>query len=70
MALRQLRAEIIAIEHAFPELALPRHRRALRRSLAEASRRTRMMSTAARKAVSERMKRSALGRTAEGKGQD
>jgi hypothetical protein len=56
-ALRQLRAEIIAIERAFPELALPRTRRALRRSFNEAGRRTRTMSAAARKAVSERMKR-------------
>ena len=57
MALKRLRAEIIAIERTFPELALPRKRRALRRSLKAATNRTSRMSAAARKAVSERMKR-------------
>jgi hypothetical protein len=57
VALRQLRAEIIAIERAFPELGLPRKRRAVRHSLKEATNRTRRMSAAARKAVSERMTR-------------
>ena len=33
VALKRLRAEIIAIEQAFPELALPKKRRALRRRL-------------------------------------
>ena len=56
-ALNRLRAEIIAIERTFPELALPRRRRALRQSLKQASTRTQQMSDAARKAVSERMKR-------------
>lgn len=56
-ALKHLRAEIVAIERAFPELALPQRRRAIRRSLTNASRRTRRMSAAARRAVSERMKR-------------
>ena len=56
-ALKQLRAEIIAIERTFPELRLPQARRALRRSVNEATRRTRRMSAAARKAVSVRMKR-------------
>ena len=56
-ALKTLRAEIIAIERTFPELALPRQRRALRRSLKQAANRTKRMSTAGRKAVSERMKR-------------
>ncbi|HWF84270.1 MAG TPA: hypothetical protein VG222_05470 [Vicinamibacterales bacterium] len=56
-ALNQLRAEIIAIERAFPELALSSGRRAIRRSVKEATRRTRRMSAAARKAVSERMKK-------------
>ncbi len=56
-ALNQLRAEIIAIERAFPELALTRGRRAIRRSVKEATQRTRRMSAAARKAVSERMKK-------------
>ena len=57
LALRELRAEIIAIERTFPELALSRRRRALRRSLNAATRRTRTLSAAARRAVSERMKR-------------
>jgi hypothetical protein len=56
-ALKRLRAEIIAIERTFPELALPRRRRQLRRSVARARRRTRQVSAAARKAVSARMKR-------------
>jgi hypothetical protein len=55
--LKQLRAEIIAIERTFPELEISKRRRALRRSVNEATRRTRRMSAAARKAVSERMKR-------------
>ena len=57
MALRRLRAEIVAIERTFPELALPRRRHALRRSLKQAQNRTRRVSAAARKAVSERMKK-------------
>jgi hypothetical protein len=57
LALKQLRAEVIAIERTFPELALPRRRRALRQSLKQASNRTSRMSAAAREAVSERMKR-------------
>jgi hypothetical protein len=56
-AVKQLRAEIIAIERTFPELKLPQARRALRKSVNEATRRTRRMSAAARKAVSVRMKR-------------
>jgi hypothetical protein len=56
-AVKQLRAEIIAIERTFPELKLPGARRALRRSVTEATSRTRRMSAAARKAVSARMKR-------------
>jgi hypothetical protein len=52
-----LRAEIVAIERAFPELALPRTRRAVRRSMKEATTRTYRMTAAARKAVSARMKR-------------
>ncbi len=56
-ALNQLRAEIIAIERTFPELALSRGRRAIGRSVKEATRRTRRMSATARKAVSERMKK-------------
>ena len=57
LALKELRAEIIAIERTFPELALPKRRRALRRSIDKATRQTRSMSAAARRAVSERMKR-------------
>jgi hypothetical protein len=57
LALQRLRAEIIAIERTFPELAIARKRRALRRSLKAATNRTSRMSAAARKAVSERMKR-------------
>ena len=56
-ALKRLLAEVIAIERTFPELALPKTRRALRRSPKEASRPTRQMSATARKAVSRRMKR-------------
>ncbi len=57
VTLRRLRAEIVAIERAFPELALPARRRAVRRAVKQASTRTRTMSAAARKAVSERMRR-------------
>jgi len=57
VTLKRLRAEIIAIERAFPELRLPAGRRALRRSLKNATTRTRKISAAARKAVSARMKR-------------
>ena len=56
-AVKQLQAEIIAIERAFPELQLPQRRRALRRSVERVTKRTRRMSAAARKAVSVRMKR-------------
>jgi hypothetical protein len=56
-ALKQLRAEIIAIERTFPELALPQRRRALRQSIKQARNRTQRMSMDARRAVSERMKR-------------
>jgi hypothetical protein len=57
VTLNRLRAEIIAIERAFPELQLRQGRRAVRRSLGEATTRSRKMSAAARKAVSARMKR-------------
>jgi hypothetical protein len=56
-ALQRLRAELIAIERTFPELALSRRRKALRRSLKRAPERTRRMSAAARKEISRRMKR-------------
>lgn len=54
-ALKQLRAEVIAIERTFPELALPRRRRAVSRTIDTARRRGRQMSEEARKAVSRRM---------------
>jgi hypothetical protein len=57
VTIRQLRAEIIALERAFPELRLPAGRRALRRSITQVQTRTRTMSSEARKAVSARMKR-------------
>jgi hypothetical protein len=56
-ALKELRAEIIAIERTFPELALQKRRKAIRTSLTKATARARMMSAATRKAVSERMKK-------------
>lgn len=57
VTLRRLRAEIVAIERTFPELELPRRRRALRRSVKHATNQTRRVSAAARKAISQRMKR-------------
>ena len=51
--LKQLRAEIIAIERTFPELALRSKRRAVRRTIKTGRR----MSAAARQAVSVRMKK-------------
>jgi len=56
-ALQRLRAEIVAIERAFPELGLPRRRRAFRGALKQATNQTRRVSAAARKTVSLRMKR-------------
>jgi hypothetical protein len=56
--LRRLRAEIVAIERTFPELANPRRRRrTVRRSIRRGKKRARRMSAAARKAVSLRMKK-------------
>jgi len=55
--LKQLRAEIIAIERTFPELAIPQKRRAVRDALQKARKRVRTMTAAERKAVSERMKK-------------
>jgi hypothetical protein len=55
--LKQLRAEIIAIERTFPELALQRKRRAVRQAFNSARNRVRTMTDAERKAVSERMKK-------------
>jgi len=58
VTLERLRAEVIAIERAFPELAAtPRSRQAVQRSVKTAARSSRRMSAAARKAVSQRMKR-------------
>jgi hypothetical protein len=57
VTLARLRAEIIAIERTFPELALPGTRKALRNSVSAARKRTRRMSATARKAVSQRMKK-------------
>ena len=56
-ALNQLRAEVIAIERTFPELALPRRRRQVRQAVNEARKRGRAMSAAARQEVSRRMKK-------------
>ena len=56
-AIKNLRAEIIAIERTFPELKLPGRRRAVSRAVTQAARRTRRMSAEARMAVSARMKR-------------
>jgi hypothetical protein len=55
--LRQLRAEIVAIERTFPELALPRRRREARRAMKTARTTTRQISAAAKRAVSQRMKK-------------
>jgi hypothetical protein len=56
-ALNQLRAEVIAIERTFPELALPQRRRQVKQAVSEARRQGYEMSAAARKAVSARMKK-------------
>jgi chromosome segregation ATPase len=53
--LKQLRAEIAAIERTFPELASGGKR--LRRSFKATEKRARTMSATARKAVSKRMKK-------------
>ncbi len=56
--LTRLRAEVIAIERTFPELADPKvRRRSIEKGMKRARRRGRQMSDAARKAASERMKR-------------
>lgn len=55
--LKQLRAEIIAIERTFPELAISKGRRAVGRTVKTARRRTRQWSAAARKATSVRMRK-------------
>lgn len=55
--LKQLRAEVIAIERTFPELAIPQKRRAVREAFQKVRRRVRTMSAAERKAVSERMRK-------------
>jgi hypothetical protein len=53
--LNRLRAEVIAIERTFPELALPQKRHAAVKSAKSARKRARALTTEARKAVSERM---------------
>ncbi len=55
--LNELRAEVIAIERTFPELALPARRRAVTKTLKRVEQRGAQMSAAARKAVSDRMKK-------------
>lgn len=55
--LKQLRAEIIAIERTFPELAIPQRRRAVREAFQKARKRVRTMTAAERKAVSDRMRK-------------
>lgn len=55
--LKQLRAEIIAIERTFPELAIPQKRRAVRDAFQKARKRVRTMTAAERKAVSDRMRK-------------
>jgi hypothetical protein len=57
VTVKRLRAEIIAIERAFPELQLPQRRRAVRKAVRRAATQTRKMSAEAREAVSARMKR-------------
>jgi hypothetical protein len=57
VTIKRLRAEIIAIERTFPELGLPRRRRAARKAVKQATKQTRRMSAAARKAISQRMQR-------------
>jgi hypothetical protein len=54
--LMRLRAEVVAIERTFPELALPNSRKAVRSSVIRVRKQGRRMSAAARKAVSARMK--------------
>ena len=55
--LNELRADIIAIERTFPELALPAKRRAVGKTITRVQQRGKRMSAAARKAVSERMQK-------------
>jgi hypothetical protein len=56
-ALKELRAEIIAIERTFPELGLPRRRHQAGAAVNRVVKSTRRMSAATRKAISQRMKR-------------
>ena len=55
--LNRLRAEIIAIERTFPELALPKRRRAVTRAIENARKRSWQMSDEAKNALSRRMKK-------------
>ena len=57
LALKNLRAEVIAIEGTFPELKQARTRQAVRQTVNQAAKRRHRISAAGRRAVSERMKR-------------
>ena len=57
LTLNRLRGEIAAIGRAFPELATPTGRRRTAQAVRTKTKRASRMSAAARKAVSERMKR-------------
>jgi hypothetical protein len=55
--LNELRADIIAIERTLPELALPAKRRAVAKTIKRVRQRGSKMSAAARKALSERLRK-------------
>jgi hypothetical protein len=55
--LKELRAEVLAIERAFPDLATGRQRKLVEQALKPVRKRRRHMSAAARSAVSKRMKK-------------
>jgi hypothetical protein len=55
--LKELRADIAAIERTFPELALAKGRKRAQKAITATNKRARKMSAAARRAVSRRMKR-------------
>jgi hypothetical protein len=57
VTLNRLRDEIAAIERAFPEFATPAGRRATAQAVRTSRKSARRMSAAARKAVSQRMKK-------------
>jgi hypothetical protein len=66
-ALKQLRAEIIAIERTFPELALPKRRKAIQKSLTKATTRARDVGCYSKGSLGA--DEEALGRKAESEGQ-